>query len=82
MISDQENIFYYITCMNENYTHPPIPKNCEKGILKGMYLLKKSVKQGNGSKPQLMGSGTILREVEKAAISLKRILRFTVIFGQ
>ena len=38
MISDQENIFYYITCMNENYTHPPIPKNCEKGILKGCLL--------------------------------------------
>ena len=72
MISDQENIFYYITCMNENYTHPPIPKNCEKGILKGMYLLKKSVKQGNGSKPQLMGSGTILREVEKAAHLLEK----------
>ena len=72
MISDQENIFYYITCMNENYTHPPIPKNCEKGILKGMYLLKKSVKQENGSKPQLMGSGTILREVEKAAHLLEK----------
>ena len=72
MISNQENIFYYITCMNENYTHPPIPKNCEKGILKGMYLLKKSVKQGNSSKPQLMGSGTILREVEKAAHFLEK----------
>ena len=72
MISDQENIFYYITCMNENYTHPPIPKNCEKGIIKGMYLLKKSVKQENGSKPQLMGSGTILREVEKAAHLLEK----------
>ena len=72
MISDQENIFYYITCMNENYNHPPIPKNCEKGILKGMYLLKKSVKQENGSKPQLMGSGTILREVEKAAHLLEK----------
>ena len=72
MISDQENIFYYITCMNENYTHPPIPKNCEKGILKGMYLLKKSVKQENSSKPQLMGSGTILREVEKAAHLLEK----------
>lgn len=72
MISDQENIFYYITCMNENYTHPPIPKNCEKGILKGMYLLKKSVKQENGSKPQLMGSGTILREIEKAAHLLEK----------
>ena len=72
MISDQENIFYYITCMNENYTHPPIPKNCEKGILKGMYLLKKSVKQENGSIPQLMGSGTILREVEKAAHLLEK----------
>ena len=72
MISDQENIFYYITCMNENYTHPPIPKNCEKGILKGMYLLKKSVKQENVSIPQLMGSGTILREVEKAAHLLEK----------
>ena len=72
MISDQENIFYYITCMNENYTHPPIPKNCEKGILKGMYLLKKSVKQEDGSKPQLMGSGAILREVEKAAHLLEK----------
>ena len=72
MISDQENIFYYITCMNENYTHPPIPKNCEKGILKGMYLLKKSVKQEDGSKPQLMGSGAILREVEKAAQLLEK----------
>ena len=72
MISDQENIFYYITCMNENYTHPPIPKNCEKGILKGMYLLKKSVKQENGSIPKLMGSGTILREVEKAAHLLEK----------
>ena len=72
MISDQENIFYYITCMNENYTHPPIPKNFERGILKGMYLLKKSAKQENGSKPQLMGSGTILREVEKAAHLLEK----------
>ncbi|MDA0679246.1 MAG: pyruvate dehydrogenase (acetyl-transferring), homodimeric type [Proteobacteria bacterium] len=65
MIGEQENIFYYITCMNENYVHPPMPEGVENGILKGMYLLK------NGSqgkiRAQLMGSGTILREVLAAA---------------
>jgi len=65
MIGEQENVFYYIACMNENYTHPAMPSGVEDGILKGMYLLK----VGNQGKirAQLMGSGTILREVLGAA---------------
>ena len=61
MIGNQENIFYYITCMNENYIHPSIPKGVSNGILKGMYCLKRGGKKK--LKAQLMGSGTILREV-------------------
>ena len=61
MIGNQENIFYYITCMNENYIHPSIPKGVSNGILKGMYRLKRGGKKK--LKAQLMGSGTILREV-------------------
>ena len=52
--------------MNENYTHPTIPKGCENGILKGMYLAKESKTNENKLKPQLMGSGAILREVLRA----------------
>ena len=72
MISQQEDIFYYITCMNENYKHPSMPKGCENGILKGMYLLKESDGEKGEIVPQLMGSGTILREVIKAADYLKK----------
>jgi len=61
MIGNQENIFYYITCMNENYIQPSIPKGVSNGILKGMYRLKRGGKKK--LKAQLMGSGTILREV-------------------
>ncbi len=65
MIGEQENIFYYITCMNENYVQPPMPAGVEDGILKGMYLLQVG---GQGQiRVQLMGSGTILREVLAAA---------------
>ncbi|MGB5165487.1 MAG: pyruvate dehydrogenase (acetyl-transferring), homodimeric type [Woeseiaceae bacterium] len=65
MMAEQENVFYYITCMNENYVHPPMPKGVEEGILKGMYLLQVG---GQGKvRAQLMGSGTILREVIAAA---------------
>ncbi len=65
MIAEQENIFYYITCMNENYKHPPMPSGVEDGILRGMYLLQVG---GRGQiRVQLMGSGTILREVLQAA---------------
>ena len=65
MIGEQENVFYYITCMNENYVHPPMPAGVEEGILKGMYLLHVG---GQGKiRAQLMGAGTILREVIAAA---------------
>ena len=67
MMGMQENIFYYITCMNENYIHPALPKGSEAGILKGMYLLREGKNKDNINKPQLMGSGTILREVINAA---------------
>jgi pyruvate dehydrogenase E1 component len=65
MIHEQENVFYYITCMNENYVHPAMPEGSAKGILKGMYLLQTG-SQGK-IRVQLMGSGTILREVLGAA---------------
>ncbi|MEM7501313.1 MAG: pyruvate dehydrogenase (acetyl-transferring), homodimeric type [Pseudomonadota bacterium] len=65
MLAEQENVFYYITCMNENYVQPPMPAGVEEGILRGMYLLQVG---GQGQvRPQLMGSGTILREVIAAA---------------
>ncbi len=65
MYEKQENVFYYITCMNENYKHPAMPKGVEDGILKGMYQFRKG---GKGKiRVQLFGSGTILREVIAAA---------------
>ena len=66
MYQDHESIYYYITVMNENYVHPEMPKGAEEGILRGMYLLK-SVGKKKKQKVQLLGSGTILREVEAAA---------------
>ena len=70
MYGEQENVFYYITCMNENYVHPPMPAGVEDGILKGMYLLQVG---GQGKiRAQLMGSGTILREVLAAAELLEK----------
>ncbi len=70
MIGEQENVFYYITTMNENYVHPPMPAGVEEGILKGMYLLQVG---GQGKiRAQLMGSGTILREVIGAAELLEK----------
>ncbi|HEX7718611.1 MAG TPA: pyruvate dehydrogenase (acetyl-transferring), homodimeric type, partial [Woeseiaceae bacterium] len=70
MISNGENIFYYITCMNENYVHPPMPSGVEDGILKGMYLLHVGSK--GQVRVQLMGAGTILREVIAAAEMLEK----------
>ena len=62
----KENKFYYITVMNENYHQPDMPVGCEAGIVKGMYLLNE-IKSKAKKRVQLMGSGTILREVEAAA---------------
>lgn len=66
MYEKHENVFYYITVMNENYTHPDMPKGVEEGILKGMYLLQETKKPAKHH-IQLLGSGTILREVIEAA---------------
>ncbi len=69
MYQEQENRFYYITTMNENYHHPEMPAGAEEGIIKGMYLLREG--KESDKRVQLMGSGTILREVEAAADILK-----------
>ena len=70
MVQNQEDVYYYITLMNENYTHPDMPKGAEVGILKGMYAFSKS--KAKGPKVQLMGSGVILREVIAAAELLEK----------
>jgi pyruvate dehydrogenase E1 component len=91
MLAEQEDVFFYITLMNENYEHPALPEGAEAGILKGMYLLREGVAAGgkgraaggkgktaagkgraagsktSGPRVQLLGSGTILREVLAAA---------------
>jgi pyruvate dehydrogenase E1 component len=71
MYQEQEDVFYYITMMNENYQHPAMPEGAREGILKGMYLLSEGGAKGKGKKRpprvQLLGSGTILREVIAAA---------------
>ncbi|MFB3059604.1 MAG: pyruvate dehydrogenase (acetyl-transferring), homodimeric type [Gammaproteobacteria bacterium] len=69
MFQLHDKVFYYITVMNENYTHPELPKGSEEGILKGIYCLQEGDEKGK--KVQLMGSGTILREVLAAADLLK-----------
>ena len=71
MHEKQEIIFYYLTTMNENYRHPAMPKNCQKGVLKGMYLFKEFNNRGK-TKIQLLGCGTILREMIAAAEILSK----------
>jgi pyruvate dehydrogenase E1 component len=70
MVQNQEDVYYYITLMNENYSHPEMPKESSEGILKGMYSFSKS--KVKGPKVQLMGSGVILREVIAAAELLEK----------
>ena len=72
MYQEQEDIYYYITVMNENYEHPAMPEGVEKGILKGMYLLREGKAKKNAPKVQLLGSGTILREVIAGADLLEK----------
>jgi len=69
MYAEQENVFYYVTTMNENYVHPAMPEGIEEGIIKGMYQLSST--KGSKNQVQLLGSGTILREVIAAAELLK-----------
>jgi pyruvate dehydrogenase E1 component len=71
MLAEQEDVFYYITLMNENYVHPAMPEGAEQGILKGMYPLTNGGSNGKGPRVQLLGSGTILREAIAAADLLR-----------
>ncbi len=76
MVQNQEDVWYYITLMNENYPHPGLKKGQEQGILKGMYQLREGP-AGSGmgrsiARVQLLGSGTILREVIAAAELLEK----------
>jgi len=72
MVQEQEDVYYYITVMNENYSHPEMPKDAVQGILKGMYLFSESSKRSKKPRVQLLGSGTILHEVIAAADLLKK----------
>jgi pyruvate dehydrogenase E1 component len=71
MYGEQEDVYYYITLMNENYEHPALPEGAQEGIIKGMYLLRPADAEANVPRVQLLGSGTILREVIAAADLLK-----------
>ena len=72
MYAEQEDVFYYITLMNENYEHPGLPEGAAEGIIKGMYLLREGPASGaNGARAQLLGSGTILNEVIAGADLLR-----------
>ena len=70
MVEQQEDVYYYITLMNENYSHPDMPKDIEQQIIKGMYLIQKTTLKSK-QKVQLMGSGVILREALEAATLLE-----------
>jgi pyruvate dehydrogenase E1 component len=78
MFEDQENIYYYITVMNENYAMPEMPKEAKEGILKGMYKFKPSTMKNAKLKAQLFGSGTILNEVLKAQEILEKDYKVAV----
>jgi pyruvate dehydrogenase E1 component len=71
MVTNQEDVYYYITLMNENYEHPALPGGAEPGILKGLYSLKESKAKAK-SRVQMLGSGTILREVIAAGELLEK----------
>ncbi|HEX3205625.1 MAG TPA: pyruvate dehydrogenase (acetyl-transferring), homodimeric type, partial [Propionibacteriaceae bacterium] len=73
MYAEQDDVFYYITVMNENYQHPAMPDGVEDGIVKGMYLFREgSAGKKSAPRVQLLGSGTILREVIAAADLLEQ----------
>jgi len=72
MVEHQEDVFYYLTVMNENYEHPAMPAGAEEGIVRGMYLLRPAPADAKGHRVQLLGSGTILREVIAGAELLEK----------
>ena len=70
MVAEQQDVFYYLTVMNENYAHPALPEGAEQDILKGMYRFARGA-ANNGPRVQLLGSGTIFREAIAAAELLR-----------
>jgi pyruvate dehydrogenase E1 component len=70
MVTEQEDVFYYLTVMNENYEHPAMPPDSAAGIIRGMYQFRKGA-ASNGPRAQLLGSGTIFMEAIAAADLLK-----------
>jgi len=70
MVAEQQDVFYYLTVMNENYEHPAMPEGAQQDILKGMYLFRKG-SASNSPRVQLLGSGVIFREVVAAADMLR-----------
>jgi pyruvate dehydrogenase E1 component len=72
MLAEQEDVFYYITLMNENYVHPAMPDGAAEGILRGMHILREAPKRTKKPVVQLLGSGTILNEVIAAADLLEQ----------
>ena len=71
MYAEQEDVYYYITTLNENYEHPAMPEGAEEGIKKGMYLFRPGAAKGKAPRVQLLGCGSILREVIAAADLLR-----------
>jgi pyruvate dehydrogenase E1 component len=72
MVGEQEDVFFYITLMNENYAHPPMPEGVRDGILRGMYPVREASRRATRPVVQLLGSGTILREVLAGAELLEQ----------
>jgi len=72
MFAEQEDVYYYLTVMNENYRHPPMPEGAVPGILRGMYRFRGGPEGKGKPRVQLLGSGTIFREVEAAAALLEK----------
>jgi pyruvate dehydrogenase E1 component len=73
MYADREDVYYYITCMNENYSHPALPEGAEEGILEGLYRFSESSLENPKHRVQLLGSGTILREAIAAVALLESV---------
>jgi len=71
MYAEQQDVYYYLTVMNENYPHPAMPDGAAPSIIKGMYLFKPGAKKAKAPRVQLLGSGTIFREVIAAADLLR-----------
>ena len=72
MLESQDDVFYYITVMNENYVHPAMPEGVRDGILRGLYRLREVAGSGNAPRVQLLGAGALLREALAASEVLER----------